>query len=112
MEGNTLYVEVLSAFCDLQLFFGVPASSIVREMMFLSFEPLKIYIMSALMLYCPFPRLPRAGERARNHIQGPLFAISPDMSQFLAFSTLRETNLGFIRPYQYLNMTKNVFWDS
>jgi hypothetical protein len=40
---------------------------------------------------------------------GRLLAVSPDMAEFLAVVTLRETSLGFVRLYLDSNVAKNSY---
>jgi hypothetical protein len=71
--------------------------------------------MSVLMLYCPFPGIPCAGDRTHTTYNKRLLAVSPDMAKLVAAVTLHETRLGFAHLYPVATWQRlvslNTSWD-
>jgi hypothetical protein len=91
------------------LFLGVPAASAAGELGFLSAHQLAVAACRyrcCVALYRAF--LVQVTTPAP-HTAGRVLAGSPDMAEFLAVVAMRETSLGFIRPYPDCKM--NISWD-
>jgi hypothetical protein len=84
----------------LSLRLPLPAASIVGGLRFVSAHKLAGSACRNRCYITLFRELSGQAAIPAPHITGRLLAVSPDIAEFLAGVTLRESSLGFVRLYQ------------